>query len=70
MVNFLILFKESYSIYYDWDRTRSRKQNEVKLEKFSKIIDNTLPAEEYLNVNGLKYFNRLPHHYINMDNNN
>ena len=70
MVNFFILFRESYSNYYDWDRLRSRKQNEVKLENFSKIIDNTLPAEEYLNENGLKYFNRLPHYFINMDRNN
>ena len=30
MVNFFILFKESYSIYYDWDRSRSRKQNWIK----------------------------------------
>ena len=70
MLNFFILFRESYSNYYDWDRTRSIKQNEVKLEKFSKIIDNTLPSEEYLDEKGLKHFNRLAHYFINMDNNN
>ena len=70
MVNFFILFRESYSLYYDWDRKRERKQNEVKLEDFSIIIDNTLPAEEYLDEKGLKYFRRLPHYFIKMDNNN
>jgi len=70
MVNFFILFRESYSNYYDWDRTRSEKQNEVKLEKFSNIIDNTLPAEEYLDEKGLKNYHRLPHYFIKMDNDN
>ena len=48
MVKFVDLFKEAYEKYYDWDRTRSQKENEVKLENFSKVIDNSVSINEYL----------------------
>ena len=40
------------------------------MQNFSKIIDNTVPINEYLDENGLKYYYRLKHHFINMDKNN
>ena len=45
MVKILNLFREAYEKYYDWNRTNSKKENEVTFENFSKIIDNTIPIE-------------------------
>ena len=43
MVNFLELFRTTYDKYYNWDRTDSKKEDDVTFEHFSRIIDNTVP---------------------------
>ena len=40
------------------------------MKNFSKIIDNSVTINEYLGENGLKYYYRLKHYFINMDKDN